>query len=202
MTKRKDDIDRFYEYDIELSSRLLYMGSAGEDAYGEETGTDYRMAERMVKGLAVLDMQAPNGDKPITIIMNNPGGDYYNGLAIYDAIDTCRNFVRVLVYGRAQSMGTIILQAADERILSPRSSFMIHYGQCGSGMQHSKDFIKWADEEKRNIAEMENIYLERIREKHPKFSRKKLEQLMMFDKFMTAEEATDLGLATKVMDIG
>jgi len=77
------------------------MGS--EDTFEEvESGTDAKMAESLIKNLVILE----NINKePITIIMNNIGGDVYHGIAIYDAIKACESRVTIKVFGSAQSMG-------------------------------------------------------------------------------------------------
>ena len=120
------------------------MGSVTVDM-DSESGTDANMAERVIKGLHMLDTSAPTGDKPITIIMNNLGGDWYHGMGIYDAIKACKNHITIKVFGYVMSMGSIIIQAADKRIMSPNSRMMIHYGTSGY-YGHNKDFIKWAKE--------------------------------------------------------
>lgn len=156
----KDHIDKFYDYDLDMDNRTIYMGSVSHDEYfGSESGTDYQMAERLIKAIHILDAGAPSGDKPITIIMNNLGGDWYHGMAIYDAIRACKSPVTIRAFGHAMSMGSIILQAADKRVLSENSRFMIHYGTEGySG--HSKNMAKWATEGQRVNHTMENIYLD------------------------------------------
>jgi ATP-dependent protease ClpP protease subunit len=93
--------------------------------------------------------------------MNNPGGDWYHGMAIYDAIKYSSCECTIKVYGHAMSMGSIILQAADHRIMMPNSRFMIHYGYDGKA-GHAKIVYKWADEGKRVNWEMENLYLEKM----------------------------------------
>jgi ATP-dependent Clp protease protease subunit len=194
----RDDVDKLYDYDIYIPTRTIYMGSADADIQHGESGTDAAMAERMIKALHILDSQAPTGDKPITIIMNNPGGDEYHGMAIFDAIKACKNHVSVHVYGHAMSMGSIILQAADERIVTPNSRVMIHYGTWGI-TDHPRNVYKWAEEGKRFDNWMENIYLEKIKQKHPNYTLKKVQELCMFDTFLTAKEAVELGLADKIL---
>jgi len=193
----RDDIDHWFDFGVSVPSNTLYMGSAEYDAEGErENGVDFLMAERTIKGLHLLDQKK---DKPITIIMNNPGGDVYHGAAIYDAIKGCKNHITIKVYGHAMSMGSIILQAADERIMAPNSKFMIHYGTWGINGSHTKTFQKWAEECKRYDKWMIDMYLERIREKHPKYSRKKVDEMCNFDTILTAKETVDLGFADKVL---
>lgn len=192
----RDDIDKFHDYSLYIPQRTIYMGSEQFDVEGSESGVDGLMAERFVKNITLLEMASSD---PITIIMNNPGGDWYHGIAIYDAIKTAKSHVTIKVYGMAMSMGAVILQAADERIISPSSKFMIHYGYMGMSSNHSKIFDKWSDENKRINKEMEQIFMEKIKEKQPNFKLKKLEEMLNFDTILSAKETVELGLADKVL---
>ena len=185
----------FFNSGLHIPTRTLYMGSV-PDADGEEGGTDFRMADRVIKGLHILDIDSDEG---INIIMNNPGGDEYHGLAIFDAIKNCRSHVVITVFGMGMSMGSVILQAGDERILAPNSRIMIHYGTWEPYGQHSKAVYKWCDEGKKFDAWMRTMYLEKMREKIPDMTEKKLDGMLDFDTILTAQEAIDLGLADKIL---
>jgi ATP-dependent protease ClpP protease subunit len=78
-----------------------------------------------LKNIRLLDQIS---DKPILIHMHLVGGDWASGMAIYDAIELCRSYVTIIVYGQAESMSSIILQAADKRVMTQNSYFMSHYG--------------------------------------------------------------------------
>jgi ATP-dependent Clp endopeptidase proteolytic subunit ClpP len=134
------------------------MGSISNSNDGE-SGVDNAMAEFFVKGMHILETQ--NREKSINVIMNNPGGDWYHGMAIYDAILNSPCPCVIKVYGYAMSMGSVILQAASKRIMMPNSRFMIHYGYSGI-YSHTKIVEKWSDENKRLNYEMENIYLDKM----------------------------------------
>lgn len=194
----RDDVACFQDYDIHIPTRTLYMGSLSIDPYEGDSGVDAHMTERMIKGLHLLDNSDESLDKPITIIMNNPGGDWYHGMAIYNAIKSCKNHVTIVVYGHAMSMGSIILQAADERVMAMDASLMIHYGEDGFH-GHSKSFEVWAEQSKKLNKRMEQIYIERIRKKHPKFRMDKLKGMLAFDAIMSTQEAIELGLCDKVL---
>jgi ATP-dependent protease ClpP protease subunit len=56
-------------------------------------------------------------------------------------------------------MGSIILQAADYRMMMPNARMMIHYGFSGF-YGHAKTSERWANENTRVHIEMENIYLQ------------------------------------------
>lgn len=196
MSKRvnRDDIDKFHDYSLYIPARTIYMGSESIDD-SVESGVDANMAARQIKNLHILDTLS---DEPITIVMNNPGGDVNHGLAIYDAIKACRSRVIVKVFGHAMSMGSVILQAADERIMSPNASQMVHYGSLGVE-SHAKTVYKVTDEFKRIDKWMEKMYLEKIREKQPHFKMARLQRMLDHDTFLTAEKSVELGLADKVL---
>lgn len=190
----KDDLGRFHDYGIYMPSRTIYMGSeiVGEES---ESGTDALMAERIVKNLHVLDSLA---EQEITILANNLGGDVMHGLAIYDAIKACRSNIVIKVFGNASSMGSIILQAADERIMSPNSVQMIHFGTLSVG-GHVKTVYKQTEENKRIDSWMEKMYLEKIRQKITDFSLQRLKGMLDHDCFLTAQKSVEIGLADKVL---
>lgn len=194
----KESIDRFYDYDIYPETRTLYMGSVSDND-GDESGTDYAMAERVIKGLHILDNSAPAGDKPITIIMNNLGGDPVHGMGIYDAIKACKNHVTIKVFGHAMSMGSIILQSADRRVMSPNARMMIHYGNM-SVSGHAKIVYSSVEENKKMDQVMLDIYLEKIRQKKPTYSAKKIADLCDFDTYLGAEEALEMGLIDEILN--
>jgi len=195
----RDDIDRFFDCGIYPATRTIYMGSV-DATEKSESGVDAKMAERFIKGIHLLDAQASRGKKPITVIMNNPGGDEYHGQAIYDAIITCKSRVEIRVYGHAMSMGSIILQAGDRRLLAPNARLMVHYGTIKIDA-HQKVFKKWSEEMDKVNKWMEDLFLKKIREVKPKFKREELEKMLNFDTFLTSREAVNLGLADGIISI-
>lgn len=188
-------VEQFFIHSVDITNRRVYVGSV-DTPHEQEAGVDFQMAERAIKALSVLDVT--EGD--ITIIMNNPGGDWYHGMAIYDAITACRNKVIIQVFGMAMSMGAVILQAADERIMAPHSAFMMHYGYFGMDMNHPKIVEKWVDESKKDNSVMEQIFLERMQEADPSTTLKNVKKLLEFDTILRAEEAIRLGLADSILE--
>ncbi len=184
----RDDLEKFFAFNISIPDKTLYMG--------ETDGTEHHMAEKAIKGLHVLDFK--NRRKKITILMNNPGGDEYHGLAIYDAIKACKSETVIKVFGYAMSMGAWILQAADKRYLHANSTVMMHYGtwKCEG---HSLDAKGSSKENDRLNTLMEDHFLDRIREKHPRYTRRALQDLIRFDRYLTASQALELGFADKII---
>lgn len=197
MSKRlnRDDIDKWHDSGIYIPTRHIFIGSESYDLEHGESGCDGLMAERAVKNLHILESI---NKEPITILMNNIGGDEYHGFAIYDAIRLCESHVTVKILGHAMSMGSIILQAADSREMAPTSRQMIHYGTWGIH-DHAKTSQKWAKEGEKIDKWMEQMYLEKIKEKNPHYTLARLQRALDHDTFLTAEESVALGLADKVL---
>ena len=67
--------------------------------------------------------------EPITIIFNSPGGGVSPGLALYDQILEWReqgHHITTIARGWAASMGSILLQAGDDRVVGPNAYVMVH----------------------------------------------------------------------------
>lgn len=66
---------------------------------------------------------------PITIIFNSPGGSVLDGLALFDYLRRLRSgghHVTTVALGRAASMGAVLLQAGDRRIMGANAFLLIH----------------------------------------------------------------------------
>ena len=191
----REDIDRYFEHGIFAPKRLIYVGSSQSDDTNGESGTDYLMSEKAIKAITYLDTVS---DKPIAIIMNNLGGDVYHGMAIYDAIVSCRCYVTIIAVGHCCSMGSIILQAADLRVISPNCVFMIHDG-TDRIEGHSKNVEEWAKESAKLRNKMYSIYREKMIKNNPSITIKQVEKLCTIDKIYTPTETVSIGLADELM---
>lgn len=73
--------------------------------------------------------------KPITLYLQTPGGSAFHGLGLYDELRTLSkqgHHITTVVRGFAASMGAILLQAGDTRLVGAESQVMIH--ELSSGM--------------------------------------------------------------------
>ena len=178
--------ESFAEFGFHAPSRTIYL----------EPDSDQFQFEHAIKGLTIL---AHENKKPITIVMNAPGGCEYSGLAVYDAIRACPAHVTIEAYGHRMSMGSWIMQAADERVLAPNCTMMIHYGTWGYEEAVTVQRALYVEMERLTTL-MENTYLDVIREKHPRFERKELQSMLGDETYLTAQEAVALGLADRILE--
>lgn len=189
----KDDIEHFIENDLYVPTRTIWIGPMNS----ENVEVNAMMAERAIKNIHILDSKA---QAPIEIISLNYGGGVVEGMAIFDAIKLCRSFVTMKIFGCSNSIGSVILQAADKRLLAPNSEVMIHYGYASYGENHPKAIKNAQKKDQRFDKWMVDMYLEKIREKHPNFARSQLDKWLDFDKWMTADEAIKYGLADAIIE--
>ena len=66
------------------------------------------------------------GDRPVTVAINSPGGDFFEGLAIYNALREHPNHVTVKILGLAASAASVIAMAGDEVQIARAGFLMIH----------------------------------------------------------------------------
>jgi len=173
---------------IDLQRRWLSIG----DGDGE---VDARVHERAVRGLVLLEAES---QEPINLWFNSCGGDFYHGMGIYDVMTAMRSPIRMVVTGYACSVGSVILQAADTRIMGPHAILMIHDGMETLSTD-PKSFDAWSKQMAQSRAEMYGAYWKRMRAVQPDLTMKDIEELCSHDTVYSARQAVDAGLADHVL---
>jgi ATP-dependent protease ClpP protease subunit len=147
-------------------------------------------------------MLAGVSDDPILVHMKTCGGYWEEGMAIYQAIKSCPNYVTVLNYTHARSMSSLILLAADWRVMMPYSTFMMHKGTnvlVGTGTQVDTDYhqVKIAEQQMLDIyvdAMVESLIFEgKTRRQVQHWIERQMKARE--DVYFTAEEAVQHNLA-------
>lgn len=155
--KHKDEVlYNIHHFSVNTQTREVFLHAPIDDVT-TDCQIDFRCATVFVKNIRYLSSLNNN---PITIHMNTIGGCWFDGMAIYDAIQQCGCITNVLIHGAAFSMGTIITQAATNRILTPNSSFLVHEGGDFMGGTY-KEFQSYAEFSKKLREQMVNIFANR-----------------------------------------
>lgn len=79
-----------------------------------------------VTGRSVSEALKAAGPKPVTVVINSPGGDVGEGFAIYNLLRAHPADVTVQVIGFAASAASIIAMAGDRIEVGKAAAFMIH----------------------------------------------------------------------------
>jgi ATP-dependent Clp protease, protease subunit len=179
------------ERSYDLYSRLMKERVIFFTGEVEENMTDIIIAQ-------LLFLEAESPDQPISMYIKSPGGSVYDGLAVYDVMQYIKCPVHTYVAGWAASMGSFIAQAGEpgHRYLLPRSVTMIHQPSSGTRGKVSDMEIDLI-ESLRIKKEMTELYV-----KHNSKGKTYEEFVLLLDrdKWLTAPQAIELGLADHIVD--
>lgn len=164
---------------------ISIYGVIGEDFWTGEGFTAKRMAG-ILRSI---------GKHDVTVNINSPGGDMFEGLAIYNLLREHSAAVTVKVMGIAASAASVIAMAGDKVLMGTGSMLMIH-NAWGLVVGNRHDFADAADVFKTFDGSMAAIYADRT-------GKSVDDVLAMLDgptrasdgTYMTAAEAIDLGFA-------
>lgn len=154
---------------------------------GQEQNTSAAVA-------AWLDQNANASD--VLVIINSPGGDVFQGLAIEKQLEDAAASVNLItqVEGLAASAGAVIFMAGSERLIPRTGMLMIHTtsGNLQGNAQALRDFAAVVETVDEQIA---NLFAERTSQPIAK-----IRELMSAETWMTADQALQLGFATGTAD--
>lgn len=81
---------------------------------------------------------------PVNLHLNSPGGDVFDGMAVYAALKRRTEPTTVIVDGLAASIASVIALGADKVVMAPKSKMMIHDGWTAAA-GNAQDFQKLVD---------------------------------------------------------
>jgi ATP-dependent protease ClpP protease subunit len=192
-----------HTFNIDVENREIYLHSCLDSE--EEAGVDYRSAIVFEKNLRYLNLLSL---EPIIVHMHLPGGDWQDCLGIYDHIKNSKSKVCIIAAAKVESSSSVLLQAADLRILSPNTNFLIHYGSISVDNEHKAALstVQWSEKES---VKMIDIFTERCM--NSKICKEKKWKKMIARKhiitqlatkrdwILSSDEAVDYGFADGVL---
>lgn len=179
------------ERSFDLYSRLMKERVVFFSGEVEENMTNILVAQ-------LLFLEAENPEQPINMYIKSPGGSVYDGLAVYDTMQYIKCPVYTYVTGWAASMGSFIAQAGEpgHRYIMPHAMTMIHQPSSGTRGKVSDMEIDLA-EGIRLKKQLTELY---VKHNSKGISYDQFRLLLDRDKWLTAREALDLGLADQIVD--
>lgn len=153
--------------------------------------------ENTAKTVEQLLLLESESDKPIYIYIDSPGGSIDSGFGIYDVIRFINAPVYTIGTGLIASMGSIILLSApkERRLGLPNSHYLIHQPLIGGVAQGVATDLEIQAEE---IAKSKEKLIKLISDE----TGKPVDQVKKDcdrDHWLTADEAKDYGLISKVI---
>ena len=130
----------------------------------------------------------------IDVHLNSPGGDIFDGLAIYQALKDHPANVTVRIDGLAASIASVIAMAGDKIVMAPKASMMIHDGWTMS-VGNAAELRKTADLLDKQSQIIASVYADR---NTLGFSEDHFRALMREETWFSADEALEAGLIDEV----
>lgn len=134
------------------------------------------------------------GKNPVTVNINSPGGDMFEGLAIYNLLREHPAEVTVRVMGLAASAASVIAMAGD-RIEMGLGSFLMIHNSWGVVVGNQDDMRTATDTFAEFDAAMADIYAARTGKKTDEVAK-----MMAAETWLRADAAIDGGFADATFD--
>ncbi|MFF7129992.1 head maturation protease, ClpP-related [Streptomyces sp. NPDC008240] len=168
---------RFKNIAADEAELLLYDEIGGFGTYAEDFLTELKA------------VTAPK----LRVKVNSPGGSVFEGVALANALRSHPAEVTVQVDGIAASIASVIAMAADRVVMQPQAMLMVHdaSGVCLGNAQDMQDMAALLDKISDNIAD---AYVAKAGG-----TRDEWRQVMKGERWFTAEEAVEAGLADEVV---
>jgi ATP-dependent protease ClpP protease subunit len=197
-------LNSIHSYNIDIENREIYLHSYFSDT-DSEPGVDYRSAVTFQKNMRYLNSVSL---EPILIHMHIPGGDWQDCLGIYDIIKSSKAKTIIVAYAKVESSSSVLLQAADLRILTSNTSFLIHYGSISLDDEHKAalSMVQWSEKESDKMIDIftercadSKIFLEKNWKKMMARKHIVTQLASKRDWILNAEEAVAYGFADGVL---
>ncbi|RZQ02595.1 Clp protease ClpP [Vibrio vulnificus] len=168
-------------YDSETT--ITIYGVIGEDWWGE--GITVKRIDAALRSI---------GDKPVTVYINSPGGDMWEGIAIHNRLQEHSQKVTIKVIGIAASAASIIAMASNDRQIATSAFLMIH--NCWTYLAGNRHFLREvADTMEEFDAAMADVYADTSGQSAEEMSR-----MMDAESYIRGKKAVELGLCTSIID--
>lgn len=139
-------------------------------------------------------LRSIGASKPVTVYINSPGGDLFEGLAIQNLLREHKGEVTVKVIGVAASAASVIAMGATDLQMGRGSFLMIHnsWVYAGGNRHELRDVADWLEP---FDYEMADLYADRSGQ-----DIKVMQKLMDKESWLGGAQSVELGLADSVID--
>lgn len=143
-TARAEHLAALAELELDQARRDEALAKASADdagVYHFFGKVDDESVEQAISDLGVWSRAHPG--RGLRLLLNSGGGGIAPGLALYDFLrdlaDTYGHDIETVALGRVMSMGSVLLQAGDRRVMMRNAAMMLHrpsWEQAGEAHQH------------------------------------------------------------------
>ncbi len=130
----------------------------------------------------------------INLHIHSPGGEVFEGIAIYNQLKNHNANITVYIDGLAASMASVIAMVGDE-VKMPKNAMMMIHKPWGVSWGDANDMRDYAD----LLDKVENVLIPAYMEKTGK-TKEEIEAMLGEETWLTAEECVEHGFANTVIE--
>lgn len=138
------------------------------------------------------DLDALGDIKNLDIYVNSGGGEVFAGMAIYNIIKRHKAYKTAYIDGIAASIASVIIMAADKRVIPENAMIMIH-NCCTFAMGNKIELRKIADDLEKVDQSILGTYIEKTGK-----TCEEITAYMDAETWFTAAEAVEMGFADEL----
>lgn len=157
------------------------------DMIGSDGWSEGVTAKRVAGALRAI------GERDVSVLINSPGGDFFEGLAIYNLLREHPHKVTIKVVGLAASAASVIAMAGDE-IQVAKSGFLMIHNAWSVVVGNRHDLRSAADVIEQFDASMASLY-----SAASGITEAEAAKLMDDETWMNGQAAVDAGFATALL---
>jgi ATP-dependent Clp protease protease subunit len=182
-------LDYAFEQGIDFRNRVIRVtGPIGTPGPFDISFTTFDMVDA-----AMTEMEKQSND-PVTIRINSPGGEVYEGLAIVGRLSASPCQIITESYGHTMSAATLITACGDIRKMSKYTIAMFH--QCSYGLQGSHEEVKQEVEQMEREEKLWAKWMANLSKKSEKFWFTAVKKKNVY---LTAEEMLKYGVIDEII---
>ena len=167
--------------------KITAKDEASEILIYDYVGWPFNDPRDLISSLAEMDS--------VTVRINSPGGDVFDGMAIYNALSSHKGIVTTRADGLAASMASVLMMAGKKREAYDNAMIMIHNSRAYPGFGSAEDFKEIIDLLEKVDGNILNIYHEKS-----ETGKRELADMMKAETWMTSKEAREKGFIDSIID--
>jgi len=160
----------------------------------EVIGEDFWTGQGFTAKRMSAALRSIGKENDVVVSVNSPGGDFFEGAAIYNLLREHEGKVTVQIIGLAASAASFIAMAGDDIQISDIGFYMIH---------DVWSFVCGNKNDLREVADTYQMFDEAIADIYAKrsgYEKAEIVEMMSKDTWMNASDAVDKGFADQKMD--
>lgn len=196
MTKKTEELDDDDDF-VDISYDSISLEALGTHLFYGEVNEErsHAASEFLIKSNLFYNHE---NAKPLTMVLNTPGGDCSEGFAVIDLMESSRIPVATLGVGEIASMGVLMLSAGHPgmRTITKNTQIMAHqFDAIVSGKHH--ELIATA----KAFEHLEQRFIKHFL-RHSKMTEKQIRSVLFSptDRYLTPDECLAYGLVDRVVE--